>query len=216
MRKKMNGRKAPDWSGSCLISTDEVSLDQERKNVLMKRQFFLTICPVLTLAALMLPGSPRQQGTKTGTSAPPAATSANQQNVARMRVGENFGKLPLYFIENRGQLDRRVAFYAQGSDKAIYFTDKGLTFALSSNPENQSTSLLRPASLKPSPPSAGSRSRYTLKLDFANARTDLHPTGQAQTSAVFSYQLLQRLARAVEGWAEKLCANRLQKHLAGN
>ena len=44
---------------------------------------------------------------------------------------EAYGKLPLYFIENRGQIDGRVAYYIQGSDKTIYFTAEGLTFTLS-------------------------------------------------------------------------------------
>ena len=31
--------------------------------------------------------------------------------------------MPLYFVENRGQVDSRVAYYVQGSDKSIYFTE---------------------------------------------------------------------------------------------
>ena len=46
------------------------------------------------------------------------------------QVVETFGKLPLYFIENQGQLDPRVAYYIQGGDKSIYFTGRGVTFAL--------------------------------------------------------------------------------------
>ena len=40
------------------------------------------------------------------------------------------GKLPLYFVENRGQLDDRVAYYVQGRDTSVYFTGQGLTFAM--------------------------------------------------------------------------------------
>lgn len=36
-----------------------------------------------------------------------------------------FGQMPLYFIKNRGQLDERVAYYIQGSDKTLYFTAEG-------------------------------------------------------------------------------------------
>lgn len=39
---------------------------------------------------------------------------------------------PLLFIPNRGQLDPRVAFYLQGSDKNIYFSPDGLTITMSS------------------------------------------------------------------------------------
>ena len=59
-----------------------------------------------------------------------AATVANEEQV-KLRVQENFGKLPRYFIENRGQMDGRVADYVQGQDKTVYFTAQGITYALS-------------------------------------------------------------------------------------
>ena len=47
-------------------------------------------------------------------------------------VVDSFGKLPLYFIENQGQLAGDAAFYVKGSDKILYFTSEGVTFALTS------------------------------------------------------------------------------------
>ena len=38
--------------------------------------------------------------------------------------------LPLYFIENRGQVDSAVRYYIKGRDRDIYFTSRGVTFAL--------------------------------------------------------------------------------------
>lgn len=38
--------------------------------------------------------------------------------------------MPLYFVENQGQMDERVSYYIQGSDKNIYFSPEGVTFAL--------------------------------------------------------------------------------------
>jgi hypothetical protein len=46
------------------------------------------------------------------------------------QVRQSLSALPLYFVENKGQTDRQVAFYIQGSDKTIYFTPRGVTFAL--------------------------------------------------------------------------------------
>src|SRR5689334_13321250 len=43
---------------------------------------------------------------------------------------QSFGAMPLYFIENRGQIDRRAAYYIRGKNKAIYFTSEGLAFSL--------------------------------------------------------------------------------------
>jgi hypothetical protein len=43
---------------------------------------------------------------------------------------EILGSLPLCFVENQGQLEESVAFYAQGLDKSLYFTAEGFTIAL--------------------------------------------------------------------------------------
>ena len=91
------------------------------------------------------------------------------QDATRARVAETFGKLPLYFVENRGQLDARVAYYVQGSDKAIYFTNEGLTFALKGRSEAQTSG------------------RWALKLDFVGARAGVRPEGNEPTGATFSY-----------------------------
>ena len=42
----------------------------------------------------------------------------------------DFGRVPLYFIPNHGQLDKRVAFTIQGRDKTVYFTPEGVTFMI--------------------------------------------------------------------------------------
>jgi hypothetical protein len=49
---------------------------------------------------------------------------------AKPQVKADFGRVPLYFIPNKGQMDERVAYYVQGRDKTIYFTQDGLTIAI--------------------------------------------------------------------------------------
>jgi hypothetical protein len=73
-------------------------------------------------------------------------------------------RLPLYFIENQGQLDERVGYYVQGRDKTLYFTSQGLTFVL-----------------------GGSGERWAVKLDFVGANPGASPAGEAETGAVVSY-----------------------------
>src|SRR5262245_37981094 len=43
------------------------------------------------------------------------------------RIRTTLERMPLYFIENQGRLDRRVAYYVQGRDTSLYFTSKGIT-----------------------------------------------------------------------------------------
>lgn len=84
-------------------------------------------------------------------------------------VQSDFGQMPLYFVANQGQVDMRVAYYIQGSDKTLYFTPDGVTFALTV----PATSPARP-------------SRWIVKLDFVQAR-QVQPGGLDKTAAVVSY-----------------------------
>jgi hypothetical protein len=43
--------------------------------------------------------------------------------------GEVYSRLPLYFMENRGQVDGKIKYYAQSQGRAVYFTPAGLQFS---------------------------------------------------------------------------------------
>ncbi len=64
--------------------------------------------------------------------------NTHTQDVSKsLSVDLDYGKIPLYFIPNAGQVDGRVAYYVQGRDKTIYFTPGGLTFVLSGAQESE-------------------------------------------------------------------------------
>ena len=46
------------------------------------------------------------------------------------QVNENYGKLPLSFIRNDGQMDNKVEFYERGSGHSTYFTNEGVYLEL--------------------------------------------------------------------------------------
>ncbi|MDA8306865.1 MAG: SBBP repeat-containing protein [Deltaproteobacteria bacterium] len=46
------------------------------------------------------------------------------------RVLETYGRLPLYFIANRGQVNKKAAFYETGPGHATFFTRKGIVLSL--------------------------------------------------------------------------------------
>jgi hypothetical protein len=104
-----------------------------------------------------------------------------------LEVQPDFGRLPLFFIPNRGQADEPVDFYIPGKDKTIYFTPGGLTMAMTS-----------PGPVAPGTPSPGRESRrrieaskagrrHVVKLDFVGADPGVHPRGDEMTEAVVSY-----------------------------
>ena len=56
----------------------------------------------------------------------------------KAQIQSFFDNLPLHFLENRGQVDNMdVAYYVQGYDKILYFTPKGVTFALRGKEEKR-------------------------------------------------------------------------------
>ena len=131
---------------------------------LINRRFIVVMLSCLLLACLIgrwQQASQARNANRTA-SAASAASSSDEAALSRLKSNESFGKLPLYFVENRGQLDKRVGYYIQGRDKTVYFSDTGVTFALHSG---------SPAA---SADGSGSAQRYIVKLDFVGARAGVN------------------------------------------
>jgi hypothetical protein len=97
-----------------------------------------------------------------GSTLPPGTAGS-----ASPKLDQVFGKFPLYFIENRGQVGGDVSYYVQGRATTVYFTRRGVTFAFSGS--------TLPAG------------RWVLKLDFVGGRRAATPVGEEKTGAVVSY-----------------------------
>jgi uncharacterized repeat protein (TIGR01451 family) len=109
------------------------------------------------------------------------STSLNDggNRYASSRVVQIGDRLPLYFVENGGHIDPRVAYYVQASDKVIYFTSDGVTLVLSGRLPHDS----RQAGLAP----VVAIQRQTVKLDFVGANRDVRPSGEALAPTLVSY-----------------------------
>jgi len=155
------------------------------------RLVLVALALLLALAPAPQPGPALGRTTTTTPSALRSAAALPSSNPAvQASLEQTLGQLPLYFVENQGQVNERVAYYIQGRDKTIYFTAEGVTFVL--------TDLTpQPPSLQGrgsnSPPRVGeglgerSLQRWAVKLDFIGARPNVHPSGQDKTEAVISY-----------------------------
>ena len=135
------------------------------------------------------------------TPAMPPSAGPSGEHGQQQRLVEPYGQLPLYFIENQGQLDSQVSYYIQGRDKSIYFTPKGVTYVLMSARDQKVLSeVTSPAGSQAHVHLAsfgGTRSaseredmpaeRWAVKLDFVGANPDVEPLGQDPTDAVISY-----------------------------
>ena len=126
----------------------------------MKKAIVITLALFVMLGAAIVPG---MDGTG-------SAGLAQADTATEAGVEASLMKLPLYFIENQGQVDQRVAYYVQGSDMNLYFTSQGVTFVMSGTGEE-----------------ADSQERYAIKLEFVGADPDVQPVGNDRTEAVISY-----------------------------
>ncbi len=131
----------------------------------------------------LLSGSPG--GLPTTSVAPSGLEQTGVASAARLK--EAAKKLPLYFIENRGQADPRVAYYVQGGDTSVYFSRAGITYALTSPAKPEAGAAAAPTrDAGPARP-ASARERWAVKLDFVGANPDAKPAGEDRTPAVVSY-----------------------------
>ncbi len=76
--------------------------------------------------------------------------------------------MPLYFIENRGQVGAAARYYIQGRDRTLYFTPGGVIFRLAGDP------------------AAGSPA-HVLTLQFAGADPAVRPEGVDRAEMTVSY-----------------------------
>ncbi|OGD22760.1 MAG: hypothetical protein A2W03_03275 [Candidatus Aminicenantes bacterium RBG_16_63_16] len=106
---------------------------------------------------------------------------------ASVRANLDFGRVPLYFIPNEGQLDGKVAFYIQGGDKIVYFTPGGVTFSLGQsqkmNVGNEGTASGKLPSVKENAPARN----WVVKLHFVGSNDKVKPVGEDKTGGVISY-----------------------------
>jgi len=104
-----------------------------------------------------------------------------------LKVRTDFGRMPLFFVPNEGQVGSQVDFYVKGKDKSIYFTSQGLTFVLA-KPESFNSEEGKNYSIKKLPSAMNQTSqRWVVKLDFVGTDADVHPVGVEKTGAVISY-----------------------------
>jgi hypothetical protein len=132
----------------------------------------LVLCLALTVAS----------GNSVFNPATPAASAAPAGERSTPLTGSltaKFARLPLYFVENRGQTNREVSFYIQNHNRTIYFTPRGLTFVLTeANPVSDR---------KMGPDVIRSSARWAIRLDFVGANPAVIPEASDRTETTISY-----------------------------
>ena len=147
------------------------------------REKLSALTGVFLLAAMTFPGI--AASASTAASEPDGATMRSSETKRAQRLAAN---LPLYFIENQGQLDRRAAYYVHGRDKVIYFTARGLTIVLhSQRPQAAAVSQVTAVASASGDPAPIAAARWALQLDFVDADPAVRPNGENPSTALMSY-----------------------------
>ncbi len=102
------------------------------------------------------------------------------------QVGTLFHQLPLYFVENRGQVDEEVLYYLVGRETGVYFAQRGVTYALTGQVGGSPEAGLRELPYRDDWVAA-SRARWAVKLDFLGTDLATVPQGESPRTAVVSY-----------------------------
>ena len=121
----------------------------------------------------LLPAGPAAAGTLTAVSP--------LEGGRKVKLQADFGKLPLYFVENGGQMDPRVDYYVKGRDKTLYFTAEGMTVVMTQPAEGGSRprrGIRRAAYVPQTPePTEGRLQRWAVRLRFVGANPGVKPVG---------------------------------------
>lgn len=150
------------------------------------RKLLLGAAGALTVGAAVLTAGAARGRVERST---PSAERIASDRPSADRVRAVLDDLPLYFIENRGQVDAPVAYYVQGRDTTLYFTPEGLTYAFTAKEKSTGVekASMGSAGFGREQEAENVRQRWVLKLDFVGARGGVVPAGEDQTPAVFSY-----------------------------
>ena len=91
-----------------------------------------------------------------------AVKPAKVDEATKVKVLESYGKLPLSFVQNKGQVDKKVSYYLNGRQGTIYFTKGGIVYVLSQ--ETGSSEKIKKGSVsKETRPKEFKRLSFTLK-----------------------------------------------------
>ena len=117
------------------------------------------------------------------------AISANK--VVDARVAKSYGKLPLSFVENKGQIDKRARFVITGPRASAFFRNDGVTFDLweasKMKPLDKRDILQKGKPEKPSKPEV--RKHAVLKLTFQGADSKCQVKGMDSLQGKVNYMI---------------------------
>jgi endonuclease/exonuclease/phosphatase family metal-dependent hydrolase len=95
----------------------------------------------------------------------------NEELSRNLKLNPDFGRVPLYFIPNQGQVDERALFYAKASKYTLWLTEEGLVFDSARRIKKESTKSMRLSPRGENNPENLKYERDVSRLLFLNTNT---------------------------------------------
>ena len=136
----------------------------------------LNVSPIKTLGDKSMGG----QGSET-----------NLSETTKVKLQKDYGKLPLFFIQNNGQMDKRVKYYEKGSSHATFFANDGVYLSLQAKkPKIQASNIKGPGRLiRPAQLNKPEGFPYSPESEGANVKSEfikLMPVGANKSPEIIA------------------------------
>jgi hypothetical protein len=105
-----------------------------------------------------------------------SSTGTTDLSTTKSSILEAYGKLPLLFIENHGQVDEAVRYYVTSSGQTVYFTEENIVF-----------DLIRYDQAEANDTADRQAERLVFSLDFLGANSQSVIEGSGKDGAVVNY-----------------------------
>jgi len=105
-----------------------------------------------------------------------SSTDTTDLSTTESSILEAYGKLPLLFIENQGQVDEAATYYVKASGQTVYFTEENIVF-----------DLIRYDQAEADDTADRQAERLVFSLDFLGANSQPAIEGSGKDGAVVNY-----------------------------
>ncbi len=145
----------------------------------------LSLAGAIVLAAAAFLAVPAHGGSAMTQRRITPATSPDVAPQPGFRLDEGFGRLPLYFIRNQGQVDPRASFYAKTGRYTLWLGADGLVFDRIRAAAAEGEKPVSPGGQRPEIP--GRFRRDVSRLEFVGANLDPQISGEREQPCRVNY-----------------------------
>ncbi|MBI4744941.1 MAG: SBBP repeat-containing protein, partial [Actinobacteria bacterium] len=153
------------------------------KNSFVHKNFAFLVAVLLGLSFLIFSNSTKLSNLTNSVSPLSSKTTIEAEKEKAIKA---YGKLPIYFVPNKGQLNSKVKYYAAGAGYSFYLTQDGVTYSFTKNNPNDAKNLLTPETNKDIDKSKKIEG-YALKIKFLGTNQNTILESQKEQKGKVNY-----------------------------